>query len=637
MRCLVVGRLPRLVPALVAVSWGMALSGPLPVAAQEPVAPVDEPATDEPAVTVTPSTGLHDGDVVQVELTGFAGLVWVAQCHASIQDGGIQLSEVLGCGPRSDVRFANVTTSPAEVPRGLPIREWVGASRSHCAARPGACLVVAIGGGRVAVAPIEVVPGPLTVRPTTGVAGTTVTTHVGGEPESEVTVAQCVSPVGESLGASRCGPGTPLTLDEHGVGTADVVLAQSVGTPAGTVSCVGPARCAIATFDATGNRLAAQDLTVTATDPIGVTVVSPSSLRGLDDGQEIELEVRGRSEIPVTVAQCDRDVAPFANVEDGPCQVLAELGPAGPGTDVRTARVAIHHQPTLADGTSVHCLVPDGTACSLVVEADDGGDFQVLGLSFATVEVSPSSGLLDGQAMNVEGRGLGWLTSAGYGELRPVHCQGLELLLLGTVLPTATLDRDRCEDPATAPVASLTAQGTLSITFPAAQRFQAASGTDRYCRDDCQVALSIYPHGSDLVIVASSYSMAEGALSVSPSSGLEDGQPVTVTGSQLMPSYDGPPVWFLGSGRWSLLQCQAAAAGQPTLLRLFQGCAPLGPGSVPVTGPELSLDVDVQAEPTAILGEGIDCMTGPGACVVMLARLEQDGSLSAHTAPISFR
>jgi hypothetical protein len=339
----------------------------------------------------------------------------------------------------------------------------------------------------------------------------------------------------------------------------------------------------------------------------------------------------------VTVAQCDRGVPPFTDVEDAPCQVLAELGPAGQGAAVRTARVAVHHQPTLADGTSVQCLVPDGTACSLVVEADDGGEFQILGLSFAAVEVSPSSGLLDGQAMNVEGRGLGWLTSAGFGRLRPIHCQGLELLLLGTLLPTATLDRDRCEDPATAPVAEITAQGTLSITFPAAQRFQAASGTDRYCRDDCQVALSIYPAGSDLVIVPSSYSMAEGSLSVSPSSGLEDGQAVTVTGSQLMPSYDGPPVWFLESGGWSLLQCQAGVAEQPTLLQLFQGCAPLGPGSVPVTGPDLSLDVDVRAEPTAILWDRIDCTTGPEACVVMLARLEQDGSLSTHTAPVSFR
>jgi hypothetical protein len=394
MRLTKVGLLSCVALALMTMACAVPGPGAPPGIPQEPPDPPagdpgGDPPADEPAMRVTPTTGLRDGEAVQVELTGFTDhLVFVVLCPASIQDGGIEPTEVVFCG--GNPRTVNVTTSPFVVEGGVWIYEWLPIGRPHhCAARPGACVVVAAGrhtdgAFHTAVVPVEVVSSPLTVRPTEAVAGTTVEAHVGGEPGAEVTVAQCVRPVGESSSGSRCGPGRTLVLDEHGVATADVVLARTVETPAGALGCLGT-KCAIATFDAAGRNLAVQDVIVRSPDPIQVTLVSPSdpwSLASLVDGQEIEVAVTGRPEIPLTVAQCDAAIPWYSNVEDGPCQVLAELAPVAPGTE-RPVHVAVDRQFTLADGTVVDCTSGSSVlGCSLVVEGDDGGEWRGYWTSF---------------------------------------------------------------------------------------------------------------------------------------------------------------------------------------------------------------------------------------------------------------
>ena len=59
--------------------------------------------------------------------------------------------------------------------------------------------------------------------------------------------------------------------------------------------------------------------------------------------------------------------------------------------------------------------------------------------------------------------------------------------------------------------------GAVSATFPAAQRFRAASGTHRYCRDDCQLAAyASLPELGEVVFTLSTYAMAEGSLAAAP-------------------------------------------------------------------------------------------------------------------------
>jgi hypothetical protein len=44
----------------------------------------------------------------------------------------------------------------------------------------------------------------------------------------------------------------------------------------------------------------------------------------------------------------------------------------------------------------------------------------------------------------------------------------------------------------------------------------------------------------------------------------------------------------------------------------------------------------VRSSFTTILGDPVDCTSAPDACVMILGRVEQDGAVSLHAAPISF-
>jgi hypothetical protein len=133
------------------------------------------------------------------------------------------------------------------------------------------------------------------------------------------------------------------------------------------------------------------------------------------------------------------------------------------------------------------------------------------------------------------------------------------------------------------------------------------------------------------------YAMAEGSLAASPSSGLADGDTVTLTGSDLMASYEGPPFWiFPSTGGWGIAQCGAAVVDDPTILGVFTHCALASPATVHVPGSTASVEVPVASSITSILGQEIDCASAPEACVVIVARIEQDGSVSVHDAPVTF-
>jgi hypothetical protein len=604
----------RLLLALAVGVWAFGAPQVDPVGAQE-----------EPGIRLMPSSGLRDGDVVQVELTGLAGetvVLW--QCHSSVEIPTADSPLGLLGRCRTDFQLRQISASPTVAPFVVDelatVTQDGSSSATHCAASPGTCVLVASvlsSAGEALVAPFDMVASPLAVWPDGADAGSAIQVFAGGEPPGfRVTLAQCGRPVAESLGASRCGPERIIGVGA-GVTETQVVLAETLTTAAGTVDCVRSG-CAIATFDLSGNRLGYRDITVGPTGPLNATV-SPSPLDGLVDGQEIEVAISGRPDRVVRVAQCDAGVPWGSDVEDGPCQVLAELEPVEPGEE-RRARVPVARAFTGADGTFVHCEFD----CWLVVQSEGADEFITFGMGFVmnpTVSLSPSSGLVEGQPMTIEGSDLGELKI-----FVAVRCQG----------PAQPGDpvsyrRDLCEPIESGTRVRADETGALDADVPAAQRFQTANGAYRYCRDDC--ALGLVGFGLEHLLP---YDMAEGSLSVSPTSGLHDGQSVTVTGSQLMSSYDGPPVWIFGSGQWSLVQCGGALPDDPSLVDVFVHCAVLWPGPLPVPGSDLSTTVEVQARPTAILGEEVDCTAAVDACVVMLARLEQDGSISTHAASVSF-
>jgi hypothetical protein len=125
-------------------------------------------------------------------------------------------------------------------------------------------------------------------------------------------------------------------------------------------------------------------------------------------------------------------------------------------------------------------------------------------------------------------------------------------------------------------------------------------------------------------------------LTASPSTELVDGQAVTVTGRHLSPTYEGPMVWFARTGIWSLVQCRSDALVYPSVAGIFRRCAVAPPGVVTIPGSHLSVDTEVRARFTSILGDPVDCTTSPDACVLALVRMEHDQSLTIHPTPIAF-
>ena len=154
-----------------------------------------------------------------------------------------------------------------------------------------------------------------------------------------------------------------------------------------------------------------------------------------------------------------------------------------------------------------------------------------------------------------------------------------------------------------------------------------------YCRDHCTVTL-LSPTGDLQAVVG--YAMAEGDLSLSPDTGLRDGQTVQVTGRDLMSTYHGPTLLVFPTGGWVISQCDRAILDQPSLFGFFTHCVVLGTRAVTIDGSTLDTTWDVQATITKILGGTTDCTASPGACVVGLARFEQDASLSTHFVPVGF-
>jgi hypothetical protein len=268
------------------------------------------------------------------------------------------------------------------------------------------------------------------------------------------------------------------------------------------------------------------------------------------------------------------------------------------------------------------------------VEPQDQSDdrFDATGMAFAEPDVisfSPTTGLLDGQTVTLEASGL--RPNAPF-DVR--QCTGVD-----ADLPFAYFFHCSFNGPLAQEASS--PSGDLTATIRVSQRLDNGPPWDDhlYCRDNCQLVLS--KHNSQAPpIWVQPITMATGSLTASPRDGLVDGQPVTLTGTDLMSSYDGPPFWFFpATGGWGLAQCAHQVVDDPSIAGFFRWCGPLptgSPGPIAVPGSDLTTTVHPRARIDRILGGTTDCTTAPDACVVTLARVEQDGSPTLHFAPISF-
>lgn len=575
------GRVVRAVVVSASLAWGTVMAGAAPVAAETPT------------VTVTPTTAV-DGGQVTITTSGLpSGIHAFLQCPASYA-GSPDTFVLDSCALLSDVMFEEpLPTFEATVHAVFTTGD--GSGTVDCNAEPGGCIVgvkvLLVDNSIVeAWAPISFVPG-LDAVPSRGLGdGTTVTLSADSLPAGDRWIAQCTREYADALDPTRagnqCGPAVPVATVDGAV-SADVTAREPLMTvdggalPCGYRGCVFVLSSAVAPFERVAH---------VSFGPPSLTIDTPGEVR---DNQFVAVTLDGLPGGQTTLHQCALPVSP-ERCQPGPTVFLDRMGGW-------TGEVVVFETIQSPIGPVLDCLVEQ---CLLAAFVDDTA-VATAPLVFAPqfgITLYPSGALLDGQSIGVE---VGGLPPGGSHTLLQcaTSCDGLGTFTAG-------------------------AEGTLDVTVTVSQRV----GQTGYCRDNCRLGMEFE---GELRTVG--FTMAPGALTVTPGEGLSDGQPVAVAGTDLMPTYAGPVLGPFPTGGWALAQCDAAVGDQPSLYDAFDRCTVLPtPGPVVVEGSTYDETVAPRASITTILGRTVDCGAAPGACVVGLLRFEQDASVSAHLAPVTF-
>jgi hypothetical protein len=568
----------------------------------------------EPTVVVGPDH-VTDGQSVGVEVSSFpAGAGLGVQCLASVtaavEDAGSLCGDLgplwlAGSGPWQASWEVSVTFSPF----GL-------AGQLSCSDDPVGCVVGALSfedpddwSSPVVAAGFDDITfgNALSVAPARELTDGSALTVSGADMDPGTwSVAQCGRAFVDdptptpTQAADLCGPATPVVVGPDHAFTAELVGHDPL-VPAGggePLAC-GASGCVVVLSSpgdlaTTSRGISFGGATVTL-DPAGPYV----------KGTNVTLTVAG---------------VPLGSLHTRLQQCIAPVGPT-----LAESRCDLGHLPVTAldngEG-SVATLLADGIYTDPLVYScrDEPCVFAVFDESDRTLGVSapfelqppptatlePSTGLLDGQEVTLTARGLFpnaphsayW---CGSGE-----CDGVTHLMSA-------------------------ADGTLTATLRASQ-IPDIPRMRGYCRTACRVSLFPEAFGEAVELT---WSMAEGSLVASPDTGLGDGDPVQITGTDLMPTYDGPTLGGFPTGGWALTQCDAAVLDDLSLPGVLTHCA-AAPVTRPVTieGATLSTGLEVRASITRILGGTTDCTATPGACVVGLARFDADAQMTTHLVPV---
>ncbi|HEY8547232.1 MAG TPA: hypothetical protein VIL36_19360, partial [Acidimicrobiales bacterium] len=376
------------------------------------------PPRGEPAVTVTPSTDVRPGDVMQVTVTGLghrrnvrASLCTQAALVELEQNPGLlfPLCQWLGSGA--------LHVDPLEVEAPLVDTWWTNHDDrppiQRCGARPGGCVVVVSvnddGGNEILlVHDIDVEPDPLTLAPDAQEVGVALDAfaYLPDRAGETVTVAQCTAPVPATASGRRCAPGIELTLDDIGEGAAQLVPVEAIraaGADSGGASGDGDggddvdctqAACAVAVIGADGATAATAPLTVFPADGPLTLDVTPSG--PYHQGDSVQMDLTGTRNLLLWVGQCAAEVLDDRHVDAGRCSTLQGHW-AGSTNPTLTTWLDATRRITTSAGTDVECSEPD--ACVFAVESDAGDFVWAPAQTTAppTASLDPATDLLDGQ------------------------------------------------------------------------------------------------------------------------------------------------------------------------------------------------------------------------------------------------
>ncbi|HXQ58491.1 MAG TPA: neocarzinostatin apoprotein domain-containing protein, partial [Acidimicrobiales bacterium] len=255
--------------------------------------------TGSPTVTVSPSTGLLDGQAMAVTGNSFTaktvyalvecttGATALSSCGLTAGNGTLVKSDSSGSFSTSMTAVRTITP----VSTGTPV---------DCATA-GACVlaVVARKQGIVASTPISfadvvIIPPTVTANPSTGLLdGQTITVSgTNFNPDAEIGLAEC--PAGQTtVEPSNCLPGTLIGADGSGSFSSSYTVTRILSGPAGAIDCAQPSACVLTAINlndpsqSASTPISFQDIVIIPP----VLAASPST--GLVDGQSITVSGKG--------------------------------------------------------------------------------------------------------------------------------------------------------------------------------------------------------------------------------------------------------------------------------------------------------------------------------------------------------
>lgn len=564
-----------------------------------------QPASaDTPTVSIPPDE-VTDGVPVTLTTSGFpTGVHGFVECPTANIGAALPGDLPQGCA------LLHIGFEPVPPSFAVPVaREltWVGADFLprvvDCAVAPGECSLGVFMPGipdGSAYAPLTFA-SPIVPVPSRGlVDGATVEVSASGVPDGDWSVAQCATSYhGPTDGPSEsaCGPSVAVA-SSGGTVTGAIVVHDPLVSVDGTETPCGSTGCALVLRSTTG---AWRSRVRVSFGPPTITVLNPS----LEPVDWASFTLAGLPGTTAEVRQCAGPVGPDT-CDAASVVMLDSIGGATGGSR------PVAMQFTAESGVPVDCRV---APCSLVVVGAGGDVAASAPLPLRpppTLTVTPYADLLDAQTVAVDAVGLD--PSTGYS--------------VRQCLPSGPTGEPWCTDALV--VLESSPEGTLSTSVAVVARMPGPVARPVYCRAQC--ALGVWtPEGWLLA----PFTMAEGSVTVTPTDGLADGQPVHVTGADLQPTYAGLPIGPWETGRAAIAQCAATTAAAPSLFTALDGCSTTGSRAVAITGSTIDGTVPVATTFTTFTGRAVDCAE-PGACVVGLYRFEEDGSSTFAGSSVTF-
>jgi hypothetical protein len=580
------------------------------------------PPPPPPSITVTPDTGLLDGQTVTVTGANYEpdSNFGVIQCVEPPESDGSNCSF-------DTLTFVGTDASGSFTTSFQVVRTITSLGATTDCADPGACVIGAGPGpsGQGDTAPVQFdpsIPPPppptLTVTPDTDLLDrqAVTVTVTGFDTDRSVVVTQCLASVepGACTGAIPVGPVGPVlpvgpvpttVVQPAAIGpvTTTFEVRRILRTPAGTADCADPGACVIAA-GTYALQLAAPiqfDPTVPPPPPPSLTVTPDTDLL---DGDTVRVVGEGfEPDGFVGIGQC-----PTSTLDPVyGCPYGGGPGTPTDGDGTFEVDVVVDRLLYPLDGSTVDCADPD--ACVLFAR-----DFLAYGITTSAplafdasvppppppaITVTPDTGVADGQLVAVAG--------TGYPRRR-----GVAVLLCRADTPGA----EGC-DLSTQTYVQTDAAGTFDADLVVDRYIEVDTGTiDCGQPDACVVAGGVPPSGPGAVAPIQLDPDAPPppgpTVTVTPATGLVDGQMVTVEGTG-----------FPRGTTVSVIQCRAGATD-------LDGCDPTSLHPAPV-GPDRSFRTPFAVRRTLQTASGaVDCSV-PGACFVGAGALPGGHGVHADT------